>query len=137
MKDRVNQMVKKREEFRPFAQSVAAEAADDFFELRSRLQYEHMTIAVRAKAERATEIPAVVHVNGTARVHVVRREVNPRYWELLTRFGQVTNIPVLLNTSFNVKGEAIVCTPEDAIRCFLGTGIDHLAIEGYLLSKSE
>jgi carbamoyltransferase len=135
MKDRVNQAVKKREEFRPFAPSVTAEGAADFFELRERRQYEFMTIAVRARAERRDSIPAVVHVNGTARVHIVRREVNPAYWELLTRLGQETGVPVVLNTSFNVRGEPIVCTPEDAVRCFLGTGIDALAIEGYLVSK--
>jgi carbamoyltransferase len=135
MKDRVNQAVKKREEFRPFAPSVTRESAEAFFELRHPDQYQHMTIAVRARPERKAEIPAVVHCNGTARVHVVRREVNPRYWELLTRFGQETGIPVLLNTSFNVRGEAMVCTPEDAIRCFLETGIDHLAMEGYFVSK--
>ena len=135
MKDRVNGMVKKREEFRPFAPSVTAEGADKFFELNAREQYEFMTVAVKAKPERASEIPAVVHVNGTARVHVVRKEANPRYWELLTRFGEKTGVPILLNTSFNVKGESIVCTPEDAIRCFLGTGIDHLALDGWLVSK--
>ena len=135
MKDRVNQMVKKREEFRPFAPSVASEGADEFFCLHARDQYQFMTVAVKARPARAAEIPAVVHVNGTSRVHVVRREVNTRYWELLTRLGELTGIPVVLNTSFNIKGEPIVCTPEDAVRCFLGTGIDHLAIEGYLVSK--
>lgn len=135
MKDRVNQMVKKREEFRPFAPSTTSEGADQYFELRARDQYETMTIAVKARPERKHEIPSVVHVNGTARVHVVRREVNPAYWELITRFGQETGVPVVLNTSFNVKGEPVVCTPEDAVRCFLGTGIDHLAIQGYIASK--
>jgi carbamoyltransferase len=79
----------------------------------------------------------VVHVNGTARVHLVRRDRNPCYWALLERFGRQTGIPILLNTSYNVRGEPIVCTPEDAIRCFLGTGIDHLAIEGHILSKPD
>jgi carbamoyltransferase len=136
MKDRVNKAVKKREEFRPFAPSVTAEGADAFFELRDRRQYEYMTIAVRARPERRSEIPAVVHVNGTARVHIVRRDVNLRYWSLLGHLGEETGVPVALNTSFNVKGEPIVCTPEDAIRCFLGTGIDDLAIEGYLVAKA-
>jgi carbamoyltransferase len=135
MKDHVNKAVKKREEFRPFAPSVAAEHADAFFELRAREPYESMTVAVKAKPERAKEIGAVVHVNGTARVHLVRPEVNPRYHELINAFGRKTQVPVVLNTSFNVKGEPIVCTPEDAIRCFLGTGIDHLAIEGFWASK--
>ena len=137
MKDRVNQAVKKREEFRPFAPSVTAEAASTYFELRTLEQYEHMTIAVNARPEKSAEIPSVVHVNGTARVQVVKRETNPGYWELLTRFGNDTGTPLLLNTSFNIRGEPIVCTPEDAVRCFLGTGITHLAIHGYLVSKRE
>ena len=135
MKDRVNSAVKKREEFRPFAPSVTAEGASAFFELRRLRQYEHMTIAVKARPERTAEIPAVVHVNGTSRVQVVRKEANPTYWALLDRFGRDTGVPLLLNTSFNVRGEPIVCTPEDALRCFLGTGIDHLALQGRLVSK--
>lgn len=137
MKDLVNKAVKKREEFRPFAPSVTAEHAEDFFELHDLEQYETMTIAVRARPVRAKEIPSVVHVDGTARVHVVRREANAAYWQLISRFGSLTGVPVLLNTSFNVRGEPIVCTPEDAVRCFLGTGIDHLALQGYLISKAQ
>jgi carbamoyltransferase len=135
MKDRVNRAVKKREEFRPFAPSVTAEAADAFFQVRSLDQYEHMTIAVKARPARALEIPAVVHVNGTSRVQVVRREANPRYWELITLHGQRTGVPILLNTSFNVRGEPIVCSPDDAIRCFLGTGLDALVLEDVLVLK--
>jgi carbamoyltransferase len=136
MKDRVNRAVKKREEFRPFAPSVTAEAADEFFHLRELAQYEHMTVAVRARSQRASEIPAVVHVNGTSRVQVVRREANPRYWDLLTRMGRRTGVPMVLNTSFNVRGEPIVCSPEDAIRCFLGTGLDALVLEDVLVFKT-
>jgi carbamoyltransferase len=136
MKDRVNRAVKKREEFRPFAPSVTAEGADAFFHLRSLDQYEHMTVAVKTRSERAPEIPAVVHVNGTSRVQVVRREANPRYWELLTRQGRRTGVPILLNTSFNVRGEPIVCSPGDAIRCFLGTGLDALVLEDTLVVKN-
>ncbi|MFN7958838.1 MAG: carbamoyltransferase C-terminal domain-containing protein [Holophagaceae bacterium] len=136
MKDRVNRAVKKREEFRPFAPSVTAEAADAFFHLRDLAQYEHMTVAVRARAERAAEIPAVVHANGSSRVQVVRREANPRYWDLLTRMGRRTGVPMVLNTSFNVRGEPIVCSPTDAIRCFLGTGLDALVLEDVLVFKT-
>jgi carbamoyltransferase len=136
MKDRVNRAVKKREEFRPFAPSVTAEAADAFFHLRNLDQYEHMTVAVKARPERSREIPAVVHVNGTSRVQVVRRKANPRYWELLNLQGQRTGVPILLNTSFNVRGEPIVCTPGDAIRCFLGTGLDALVLEDVLVFRA-
>ena len=136
MRDRVNLAVKKREEFRPFAPSVTAEAAEAFFHVGNLDQYEHMTIAVKARPERALEIPAVVHVNGTSRVQVVRREANPRYWELLTRQGQRTGVPILLNTSFNVRGEPIVCSPDDALRCFLSTGLDALVLEDVLVFKN-
>lgn len=135
MKDIVNRVVKKREEFRPFAPSVVAEEADKFFRLRSADQYSMMTVAALAQPGISERIPAVIHVDGTARVHVVRRAVNTRYWELLMAFGARTGVPVLLNTSFNVKGEPIVCTPEHAIACFLGTGIDVLAIQGFLVTK--
>ena len=138
MRDRVNIAVKKREEFRPFAPSVTEEGAEALFELRGGApyaRYETMTIAVNAKPGAAQKIPAVVHVNGTARVQVVRKSANPRYHALIERFGQKTGVPVLMNTSFNVRGEPIVCTPTDAIRCFLGTQIDHLAIEGYVATK--
>lgn len=135
MKDRVNKLVKKREEFRPFAPSVTYEGASEFFELRDKSQYEFMTITVNARPERRSEIPSVVHVQGTSRVHIVRKEVNAPYHELLTHFGELTQVPVLMNTSFNVRGEPIVCTPEDAIRCFLGTEINALAIEGFIVTK--
>jgi len=135
MKDRVNKLVKKREEFRPFAPSVAIEGASEFFELREPSQYEFMTITVNARPERRSEIPSVVHVQGTSRVHLVRKEVNAPYHELLTHFGELTDVPVLMNTSFNVRGEPIVCTPEDAVRCFLGTEINALAIEGFIVTK--
>jgi len=135
MKDRVNHMVKKREEFRPFAPSVTLESADNFFELRRKAQYEFMTIAVPVKVDQRTQIPSVVHVNGTSRVQIVRKEVNPIYWRLLKRFGEKTGVPVLLNTSFNVRGEPIVCSPNDAIRCFLDTNLDALVIHDYLLHK--
>ncbi len=137
MKDHLNEVVKKREEFRPFAPAVVAECADEFFVLRDHAQYRYMNFAVEARARRSAEIPAVVHVNGTARVQVVERDRNPRYWALIERFGAITGVPVVVNTSFNVRGEPIVCTPSDAIACFLGTGIDVLAIEGHLVFKQD
>ena len=74
--------------------------------------------------------------NGSSRVQVVRREANPRYWDLLTRMGRRTGVPMVLNTSFNVRGEPIVCSPTDAIRCFLGTGLDALVLEDVLVFKT-
>lgn len=135
MKDRVNLAVKKREEFRPFAPSVLSEYANEYFELRELRQYEYMTIAVKAKESVSEKIPAVVHVNNTARVQVVFKEKNNDYWQLLNNFHAISGTPLLLNTSFNVRGEPIVCSPIDAVRCFLSTGIDYLAIEGFIVSK--
>jgi carbamoyltransferase len=137
MKDHLNEVVKKREEFRPFAPSVIAERAGEFFELRASRQYRFMNFTVPARAERRGEIPAVVHVNGTARVQLVDREQNPRYYGMIERFGELTGVPMVVNTSFNVRGEPIVCTARDAVACFLGTGIDVLALGDRLVVKQE
>jgi len=83
----------------------------------------------------AERIPAVTHVDGTARLHTVSRETNPLYWDLLQRFGEKSGVPVLLNTSFNVRGEPIVCTPKEAIACFFNSGLDALVIDHFLLTK--
>ena len=84
-----------------------------------------------------SEIPAVTHVDYSARIQTVHRETNPRYWDLLTAFEERTECPVLVNTSFNVRGEPIVCTPEDAFRCFMGTEIEELAVGNCILSKDQ
>jgi carbamoyltransferase len=90
---------------------------------------------VPAREPRARKIPAVVHVDGTSRVQVVRKETNRAFWDLITRFGAQTGVPVILNTSFNVKGEPIVCTPTDAVRCFLTSGLDALSIEDFVVTR--
>ena len=84
-----------------------------------------------------SKIPAVTHVDYTARVQTVHRETNPRYYELIKRFNELTKCPILVNTSFNVRGEPIVCSIEDAFRCFMGTNLDVLVIEDFILFKSE
>jgi carbamoyltransferase len=99
-----------------------------------------MLVTVPLKAARRTPavaIPAVTHVDYSARVQTVDREVNPRFHALLTEFGRRTGCPVLVNTSFNVRGEPVVCTPEDAFRCFLGTGLDVLVVEDCVLYKEQ
>jgi carbamoyltransferase len=95
-----------------------------------------MLLAKNVRPEWRDKIPAIVHVDGTARVQTVRRETNERLYRLLKEFEALTGVPVLLNTSFNVKGEPIVETPLDAVRCFLSTGIDHLAMHDLLLAKT-
>lgn len=130
----VNRLVKRREPFRPFAPSVLAERAHEYFELTQPSPF--MLLVAPVRPERRHDIPAVVHVDGTARVHTVDNESNPRYWRLIKLFGEKTGVPVVLNTSFNVDGEPIVCTPEDAIRCFFASGIDALAIGDCLVRKT-
>jgi carbamoyltransferase len=133
MKDRLNATVKHRQAFRPFAPAVPAERAEEFFEGSAESPF--MILAKRVKPDRADAIPAVTHVDGTARVQTVRREASPRFHALLTAFGERTGVPVLLNTSFNVRGEPIVETPDDAIDCFLTTGIDTLMLEDRIFTK--
>ena len=132
-KDRINACVKYREMFRPFCPSMPAERADDYLE-NARLE-RFMVTSFRVKADKADRIPAVVHVDGTARPQMVEHDVNPRYHRMIKAFGELTGEPVVLNTSFNIKGEPIVCHPREAIKCFMDTGLDALVIGSYLLRK--
>jgi len=133
MKDTLNLRVKHREPFRPFAPSVLAPAASEYFDGIGASPY--MLLVAPVRPERRATVPAITHVDGTARVQTVSRETNPLYYRLIEAFARRTGVPVLLNTSFNVRGEPIVCTPEDAIRCFRGTQMDHLALGDLVLSK--
>src|SRR5215475_8833983 len=96
-----------------------------------------MLLVKRVRPEWKEKIPAIVHVDGTARVQTVRQDQNERLYRLLKEFDAITGVPLLLNTSFNVKGEPIVETPEDAIRCFLSTGIDYLVLHDVLMAKKQ
>ena len=126
MKDLINSKVKFREPYRPFAPSVLEEDVAEYFHFRGTSPF--MTFVCRVRDDWRDKLPAVTHVDGSARVQTVSREHNPRYWRLLNEFKALTGVPVLLNTSFNVKGEPIVCTPDDAVRCFLKTEIDYLVL---------
>jgi carbamoyltransferase len=134
MKDTINACVKFREEFRPFAPAVLEERAEEFFELDGHAA-PYMLLVTDAKPGAAERIPAVVHVDNTARVQTVSAANHPRFHALLSALDRATGTPVVLNTSFNVKGEPIVCTPTDAIRCFLNTDLDVLALDNYLVEK--
>ncbi|MBP8117685.1 MAG: hypothetical protein KAY09_08100 [Nitrospira sp.] len=134
MRELINSKVKCREAFRPFAPSVLADRAHDFFELPAPSPYMQFTVRVKAAAKGI--LPAVTHVDGTARVQTVTREANQRFYDLLTAFGQLTGVPVLLNTSFNVQ-EPIVCTPEDAVRCFQRTQVEWLVLGNLLVGRSS
>jgi len=134
MKDILNSRVKHRQAFRPFAPIVLAERMKDIFEGEEDSPF--MLIAKSVRPEWRDRIPGIVHVDGTARVQTVREATNPRLYRLLKEFDQLTGVPVLINTSFNVKGEPIVETPQDAMICFLTTGIDHLVLHDTLISKN-
>lgn len=134
MKDTLNSRVKHRQAFRPFAPVVLVERAHEIFEGEEDSPF--MLVAKRVRDAWRERIPAIVHVDGTARVQTVTAESNARLHRLLGEFAALTGVPVLINTSFNVKGEPIVETPRDAIECFLSTGIDDLVLHDLLIAKT-
>ncbi|MBM3813490.1 MAG: carbamoyltransferase [Acidimicrobiia bacterium] len=155
MQSMLNLKVKYRESFRPFAPSVLREDVSGWFEMDCESPYMLLVAGVAPERRRAmsmqeqalfgieklnvprSEIPAVTHVDYSARIQTVHRETNPRYYELISEFKRLTGCPVIVNTSFNVRGEPIVGTPEDAFRCFMGTELDVLAVGNCVLRKRE
>jgi carbamoyltransferase len=130
----LNQRIKHREDFRPFAPSVLAEQADEWFEVGSHtVSHEFMLFACPVKPEQRKRIPAIVHRDGSARVQLVSRRSNPRFHKLISRFFEKTGVPVVINTSFN-DSEPIVCTPADAIVTFRKSGIDALFMDDVYLT---
>ncbi|GAB1539906.1 carbamoyltransferase [Scytonema sp. NUACC21] len=137
-KERINKMIKKREGYRPFAPSILEEEVDDFFEVPSnQKQLPFMIFVVNVRKEKRDLLGAVTHVDGTARIQTVSRKANERYWDLIHSFKKLTGVPVVLNTSFNNNVEPIVDSVEDAVVCFLTTGLDYLIIGEYLIKKKE
>jgi carbamoyltransferase len=134
MKDILNSRVKHRQAFRPFAPIVLAERMKEIFEGDEDSPF--MLIAKPVRPEWRARIPAIVHVDGTARIQTVREATNPMLYRLLKEFDALTGVPVLINTSFNIKGEPIVETPRDAVNCFLNTGIDNLVMHDMVVSKA-
>ena len=133
MKDRINREVKFREPFRPFAPSLPVEAMHDYIEDGHESPFMILAYAVQPGIEDV--LPSVVHVDRTIRPQTVSAETNETYWRMLNEFGQRSGHPVVLNTSFNIRGEPIICTPNEAIRCFYATGMDALCIGPFLLRK--
>ena len=154
MQAQMNLKIKFREGFRPFAPSVLRERVNEYFELDCESPY--MLLVAPVKKERQipmmpeqrrlwgidqlnvarSDIPAVTHIDYSARVQTVERETNPNYYDLIQEFERRTGCAVLVNTSFNVRGEPIVCTPADAYRCFMRTHIDYLVLGPFLLAKA-
>ena len=133
MKEILNRRIKHREIFRPFAPSILAESAGEWFEKSHPSPF--MTMAYSVRPEKREKIPAPTHVDGTGRLQTVTREANPRYWRLIKAFEQQTGVPMVLNTSFN-DNEPIVCKPEEALDCFLRTQIDALVLGDFLITRS-
>lgn len=129
----LNARIKFREDFRPFAPAVLEECAERYFDCDSPSPY--MLFVFDVKHAMRSVLPAVTHVDGSARVQTVNRRENPRFYRLIEAFGKRSGVPVLINTSFNVRGEPIVCTPEDAYRCFMKTDIDYLVLDRFLVEK--
>ena len=155
MQKQLNLKVKYRESFRPFAPSVLAEDVSDWFELNEASPYMLIVADVHKDKRLAmteeqqklfgieklnvprSEIPSITHVDYSARIQTVHKDTNPGYHRLISKFKQLTGCPLLVNTSFNVRGEPIVCTPEDAFRCFMGTELDVLVVDNLVLMKEN
>jgi carbamoyltransferase len=133
-RDRVNLKIKFRESFRPFAPAVLAERCAEYFELEEPSPFMLLVAPVRPEKR---VIPSVTHVDGSARIQTVERATNPLFYDLIAEFDRLAGVPVIINTSFNVRGEPIVCTPADAYRCFVQTGMDDLVMGNCLLDKSR
>ena len=155
MQKKLNLKIKYREGFRPFAPSVLDEDIDEYFDLDRPSPYMLLVAPIREDKkiplpegyhdqplyERLyflrSDLPAITHIDYSARIQSVSRQTNPRYWELIHEFKNLTGYGVIVNTSFNVRGEPIVCTPDDAYRCFMRTEMDFLVVGDYLLDKKE
>ncbi len=135
IKDLINKKVKKRESFRPYAPAILEEKMSEYFNLTQHSPF--MLLAGEVIAEKRELIPGVMHVDKTARVQTVSKQVNPKFWRLIKAFETLTGIPILLNTSFNLRGEPIVCTPNDAVGTFLNSEMDYLVIGDFIASRSE
>jgi len=154
MQKQLNLKVKYRESFRPFAPSILSEHVSDWFELNKNSPYmlivakileskrysmtekQNLLFGIEKLNAQRSQVPAVTHIDYSARIQTVHHDTNPKYHQLLTRFFEITECPILVNTSFNVRGEPIVCTPEDAFKCFMGTELDCLVIGNYFLEKN-
>ena len=137
MRDRINAMVKMREAFRPFAPACSVEQAPRWFQVAPDTHMPYMITVVDVRPEHRNSLPAITHVNGSARLQTVSDQDNPDFHRLLSEVGKTTGREMVLNTSFNVKGQPIVNTPEEAIETFLGTGIEFLFLENLLVARKN
>jgi carbamoyltransferase len=134
-RDVVNSAVKFREPFRPFAPAILAGRVSDFFECPETARVPFMERVYMFRPERRAEVPAVVHIDGSGRLQTVEADDNPRYYRLIEHFDRLTGVPIILNTSFNLNGEPIVCSPDDALRTFFSCGLDVLFLGNVRVTK--
>jgi len=139
MQEILNQKVKHREKFRPFAPVVCEDDALEYFECDKPIPEptDYMLMVYPVKKQFRAKIPAVTHVDGSGRLQTIRKKQNPMYYSLIKEFGKLSGMPILINTSFNIRGEPIVCTPHDAYKCMMGTGIDYLVMGKYLMRRED
>ena len=154
MQKKLNLKIKFRESFRPFAPTIIEEAKNDWFELNKESPYmllvgnvkknkliinkrEEKNIGLGQINYERSVIPAVTHVDNSARIQTVKKDINPKFYKLISKFGEISNCPILVNTSFNIRGEPIVCTAKDAYKCFMGTDLDVLVIDNFILYKKK
>jgi carbamoyltransferase len=139
MRNRINQRIKKREDFRPFGPAVINEEASRYFDIETgdEASYSYMLSLTQVKTDYQDRLPAVTHIDGSARVQCVSKQDQPRFWELLKTFGKISGVPVLLNTSLNVQGQPIVNSPEEALATFLSAKLDALVMENFLLVRRD
>jgi carbamoyltransferase len=138
MRDHINELIKQREEFRPFAPAVVSESASEYFEIAEGKEryYPHMLFVARTRPEYRDQLGAVTHVDGSARLQTVAEQENPRFWALLKKFEELAGLPVLLNTSFNLRGQPIVKDPAVALETFVISNLDALVLGDYLVTQS-
>jgi carbamoyltransferase len=139
MQEILNLKVKHREKFRPFAPVVCEDDALKYFECDTPVPEptDYMLMVYPVKKEWHKKIPSVTHVDGSGRLQTIRRDQNPLYFDVIKELGKLSGIPILINTSFNIRGEPIVCTPYDAYKCMMGTGIDYLFIGKFLIKRAD
>ena len=133
IKDKINKKIKYREQFRPFAPAILEEKVGEFFEKEEKSPF--MERALKIKKNKSSKIPSVTHIDGTGRLQTVNKKTNQKFYNLIYEFYKMTNVPILLNTSFNIQGESVVCSIEDALKNFYLSGLDELYVGNYLIKK--
>jgi carbamoyltransferase len=135
MKDKINSIIKYRESYRPFAPSILYEKAHLFFEVSENFECNYMEKVVPVREEYRNDLPAITHVDGSGRLHTVKKEHNEQFYRIIEEFEKLSNFPVIINTSFNINGEPIVLSPDDALNTFYNSGLEYLVLQNFLVKK--